>query len=469
MARAFYNFRLIGELGVDRDQRGIMAEYAAIHDIYGIVLIARIRAPIEPLFARHARVWLRVWAAMQSVALIAATWSVASRVGSLDAVFPRVNGTRLGIALTLLVAWHVMGFVLYEWVLRERWRSVIFVAGCIALIAWASAYERQYTFLLLGALFQTCVFLSFPWILAALVALVAFNTIVVVGFTRGATDVNILNAVPLLVFGVAVGTVVLYIHRSNRDATVQEDLLRRLDAAQHDLAARSREAGVLEERQRLSRDLHDTLAQDFTSIVAQLSAAQLALYAPDDATDGDAATKRLVLAAPYLDRAQEVSRASLAEIRQLVLALRPTALADGPLPAALQRVVREWSSLHCIAASFEAHDVPALVQDAEVMLLRATQEGLVNIARHASAHNVDVRLSCVDDLLLLEIDDDGVGITDVARERSGLGLAGMRERAAALGGRMIVDSNAGTGTSITVALPLAPITAPPDPQRAGTM
>ncbi|MEO7041464.1 MAG: sensor histidine kinase [Gemmatimonadaceae bacterium] len=445
-----------------------MAEIGASNDIYGIVLIARLRAPIEPLFARHARVWLRVWAAMQLVALAAATWTVAKRAGSLEAVFLGVNGTKLGLALSLLVAWHVAGFARYDWLVRERWRSVLFVAGCVASIAWASAYEREYTYLVLGVLFQTCVFLSFPWILAALIAAVAVNALALAGLTGGAGNVNILNAVPILVFGVAVGTVVLYIHRSNRDATVQEDLLRRLDAAQHDLAARSREAGVLEERQRLSRDLHDTLAQDFTSIVAQLSAAELALYAPTETADAEVAAHRLVLAAPYLARAQEVSRASLTEIRQLVLALRPTALADNPLPAALQRVVREWSSLHGIDASFEALDVPALVQDAEVMLLRATQEGLVNIARHASASRVDVRLSCVDDLLLLEIDDDGIGITEVASERGGLGLAGMRERAVALGGRMIIDTSPNIGTSITLALPLAPVTAPPNPQRTPT-
>src|SRR6185437_1650921 len=122
-----------------------------------------------------------------------------------------------------------------------------------------------------------------------------------------------------------------YIHRSNRDAAVQEDLLRKLDAAQQDLAARSREAGVLAERQRLSRDLHDTLAQGFTSVIAQLSAAELVLRGPASDSDAPPATNgvtdnanadRSALAAPYLARAQAVSRASLTEIRRLVLALR---------------------------------------------------------------------------------------------------------------------------------------------------
>jgi len=325
--------------------------------------------------------------------------------------------------------------------------------------------RREYSLLALGALFQACIFLPFQWITAALAAFVIADVISVSRTDNGFVVTRFINAIPILVLGVIVGAIVLYIHRSNRDAAVQEDLLRKLDAAQQDLAARSREAGVLAERQRLSRDLHDTLAQGFTSVIAQLSAAELVLRGPANDSDAPAATNggtdaanadRSALAAPYLARAQAVSRASLTEIRRLVLALRPSALADGSLPAALDRVVNEWAALNGVSASFETSNVPELAQDAEVTLLRAAQEGLSNIARHASARNVSVRLSHVDDLVLLEIDDDGVGIAEqTSQSERGLGIAGMRERAAALGGRVIVESNGGNGTSLTVALPFA--------------
>jgi signal transduction histidine kinase len=450
-----------------------MAQTGASRDIYGMVLTARLRAPSEPLFSRHAPVWLHVWAATQLVALITATRIAVIRHGSLQSVFGGAGGARLLSVLAITIAVHVAGVILYRWLVRESWRSIAYVALCWALVFGSSWLRREYSLLALGALFQACIFLPFQWITGALAAFVIADVIAVSRTDNGFVVTRFINAIPILVLGVIVGTIVLYIHRSNRDAAVQEDLLRKLDAAQQDLAARSREAGVLAERQRLSRDLHDTLAQGFTSVIAQLSAAELVLRGPASDSDSPAARQlgtdrrhidQAALAAPYLARAQAVSRASLTEIRRLVLALRPSALADGPLPAALDRVVSEWAALHGVGASFESSNVPELVQDAEVTLLRATQEGLSNVARHASARNVTVRLSHVDDLVLLEIDDDGVGISEQTLQSDrGLGIAGMRERAAALGGRVIVESNGGNGTSLTVALPLA--TAVASPQR----
>ena len=447
-----------------------MAETGALRDISRMVPTARLRAPLEPLFARHAYVWLRVWAATQLVALITATRISVIRLGSLHAVFDSAAGARLASLLGVTILVHIAGVALYRWITGEAWRSIAYVALCWALVFVTSLLQHEYSLLVLGALLQACIFLPFQWITGALIAFVVADVIAVSRTSQGFVVGRFINAIPILVLGVIVGTIVLYIHRSNRDAAVQDDLLRKLDAAQHDLAARSREAGVLEERQRLSRDLHDTLAQGFTSVIAQLSAAELVMRgsadvgdarAPaDPRADGDR-TDRAALAAPYLARAQAVSRSSLAEIRRLVLALRPTELADGPLPAALERVVREWATLHGVMASFESRDVPDLQQDAEVTLLRAAQEGLSNVARHASAKHVAVRLSRVDDLVLLEIDDDGVGVSEQnLQQHRGLGIAGMRERAGALGGRVIIESNSGSGTSLTVALPVTTAIAP---------
>ena len=89
-----------------------------------------------------------------------------------------------------------------------------------------------------------------------------------------------------------------------------------------------------------------------------------------------------------------------------------------------------------------------------MLLLRATQEALSNVSRHAAARRVSVTLQRVDDLVLLEVEDDGVGMPDGAAPE-GLGLLGMRERARRFGGRVIVEPAAGGGTSLTVALPLA--------------
>lgn len=442
-----------------------MAKTNARDEIYGIVPTDRRRAPTEPLFAHHAQLWLRVWVLIQLAALTTGTILAMSHSGSPGSLFGGAAGGRLAIALVVVVALHVAGFLCYQWLTSEAWRGIAFVLMSWGFIFWTASLHREYGVLVLGALLQGCIFLPFWWIVGALVALVVLDVGAIWSGRYGGRN-GLANTMPILVLGVIVGSVVLYIHRSNRDAAVQDDLLRRLDAAQHDLATRSREAGVLEERQRLARDLHDTLAQGFTSVIAQLAAAELILNQQDDRRGAHEASHddRAARAAPYLARAQGVSRTSLSEIRRLVLALRPTELADAPLPAALDRVVRQWATLYGVIATFEARDVPDLQQDAQVTLLRAAQEGLNNVARHASAREVSVRLSCVDDLVLLEVDDDGTGIRDQVLEQGrGIGLAGMRERAAALGGRVIVESNAGHGTSLTVALPLATVMAS-DPQ-----
>lgn len=434
-----------------------MAQSSAAHDIYTMPATVRLRAPSEPLFSRHAVVWLRVWAATQLVALATATRYVVIRHDSLQSAFGGASGTRLLWLLAVLIVVHVAGVIRYDWIVRELWRGIAYVALCWGLVFAVSWFRREYSLLALGALFQACIFLPFQWIAAALTAFVLADIAIVSRTSSGFVPARFINAIPILVMGVIVGTIVLYIHRSNRDAAVQEDLLRRLDAAQKDLAARSREAGVLAERQRLSRDLHDTLAQGFTSVIAQLSAAELVLQGTSNHADDDVeGVNRAALAAPYLAQAQAVSRASLTEIRRLVLALRPSALADGSLSAALDRVVSEWAALHRINASFGSSGVPELAQDAEVTLLRATQEALTNVARHASAHNVSVRLSCVDDLVLLEVDDDGVGVSEqILDANRGLGISGMRERAVALGGRVMIERGEAGGTSLTVALPVA--------------
>lgn len=164
----------------------------------------------------------------------------------------------------------------------------------------------------------------------------------------------------------------------------------------------------------------------------------------------------------HLAPAQAVSRESLAEIRRLVWGLRPTPLDGSPLTAALARIVACWGADHGVDAAFTADPFPALHPDAEVAFLRATQEALSNVARHADARRVAVSLGTVDGIALLTVEDDGCGFAarDGGEGRAdGLGLLGMRERARRFDGHLLVESAPGAGTSITVALPLAAVTA----------
>jgi signal transduction histidine kinase len=211
------------------------------------------------------------------------------------------------------------------------------------------------------------------------------------------------------------------------------------------LVDQARQAAVLEERQRLAREIHDTLAQGFTSIVMHLEAAEQSL--PDES-----ATVQ-----QHLDQARNTAREGLAQARRLVWALRPEILEGASLSAALERVVARWARESGIAASATttgtAYSLPAEV---EVTLLRAAQEALSNVRKHAQAGQVAVTLSYMGDMVVLDVQDDGSGFdpariqTPATPATGGFGLTAMRERVEQLGGTLLVESVPGQGTTLVV-------------------
>ncbi len=227
-------------------------------------------------------------------------------------------------------------------------------------------------------------------------------------------------------------------------------LLQQLAATRADLAAAEREAGTLEERGRLSREIHDTLAQGFASVVTHLEAADAVL----DADPGRARE--------HLQAAEVVARDSLDEARGLVWALRPPTLVDGGLPAAVERAVSAASTADGPAVDVTiSGDARPLHPDVEVTLLRAAQEGLANARRHAGGARISLTLTYFDDEVALDVIDDGRGFDPAAVAGPGIagghGLAGMRERAELLGGRLEIESAPGEGTALALSLPaLAP-------------
>jgi signal transduction histidine kinase len=235
-------------------------------------------------------------------------------------------------------------------------------------------------------------------------------------------------------------------------------LLQELAATRAELAAAERQAGTLEERARLSREIHDTLAQGFASVVTLLEAADATLEA-------DVGRAR-----EHLHAAEDVARASLDDARGLVWALRPASLADGGLPAALERTAAGIAAAPGAGTPGPAIELTIagtprpLHPDVEVSLLRSAQEGLANARRHADASRVTLTLTYFDDEVALDVIDDGRGFDPAALAApgpgGGHGLRGMRERAERLGGRLEVESHPGEGTAIALALPAL---APPEP------
>lgn len=219
-------------------------------------------------------------------------------------------------------------------------------------------------------------------------------------------------------------------------------LVSELAAARTELAAVSHEAGVSAERQRLARDLHDTLAQGSTSVLLLLQAARASL-------PGDAATceRHLVLA-------EQTTRENLAEIRALVAALTPAALDGVSLPVAVERVTTRIGrelGIRATMTTVGAHR--RLPASCEVVLLRVAQEALANVRKHARAAAVAVELGYHDDRVTLRVTDDGRGFDPDVRAAGGFGLDGLRDRVRASGGELRVDTAPDAGVAVLVSLP----------------
>ncbi len=204
---------------------------------------------------------------------------------------------------------------------------------------------------------------------------------------------------------------------------------------------------VLEERTRLAREIHDTLAQQLTGIVLELEAADTLL---NRGSEGRAKTS--------VEKARELARGALQEARRSVWNLRPAPLSATGLVAAIGHEVEAWEDRTGIPARFKARAVPhhpSLSPTAEVALLRIGQEALANAARHGRPEHVDVELRAHAQELILSVHDDGIGfdLSASAPREDCFGLDGMAERARNAGGTLTVVSSPGNGTTVTTRLP----------------
>lgn len=209
---------------------------------------------------------------------------------------------------------------------------------------------------------------------------------------------------------------------------------------------RQRFALVLEERARLAREIHDTLAQGFVGISAQLDAVAVTL-------NGHVDTARR-----HLDLARKMARHSLTEARRSVMDLRASALEGHDLPAALSQAARQWTAGSPVQVHVDVEGgTRPLPEEMEQHLLRIAQEAVANTVKHARANEVRIRLEMQNGKLRMCVTDDGQGFeqTDAFSEIGGhFGLLGMRERAERLGGELELHSTPGRGTEVEVKVPL---------------
>jgi signal transduction histidine kinase len=267
------------------------------------------------------------------------------------------------------------------------------------------------------------------------------------------------NWASALLSSVTIGTAILFVAvfaqmRLNEQQAREraEQLTAELEKANVQLAAyatQAEELAMTQERNRLAREIHDSLGHTLTTVNVQIEAARVVMGSdPDRALDA-------------MNKAQELTQKGLARVRESVAALRESPVRNRPLGEAIASLVRETQSSGIIT-EFEVTGEPfALEHKVALALYRATQEGLTNVRRHARASRVDVRLDFQQGKVRLEIKDNGVG---AAETNGGFGLLGIRERMQLLGGTLEIQTGAGKGFRLIATVPLAEADRPVQPE-----
>ncbi|ROQ33432.1 signal transduction histidine kinase [Streptomyces sp. PanSC19] len=266
--------------------------------------------------------------------------------------------------------------------------------------------------------------------------LTAFVVFAQVQLSHGGWDPNLIVAPPA-VAALATGVFVYSERQAARQRALIDDLIR----TRRELAAIERREGTLAERQRLSMEIHDTLAQG-------LSSQQMLLQAADRLWDTDPSTARR-----HVRTAESIAERNLAEARRFVQDLAPADLAGG---GGLEEALRALAARESAAFRVDGIAVP-LPDRVQAALLRIAQGALANIREHAAADSAALTLTYLDDQVVLDIADDGRGFDPaLAREQAerGHGLPAMRVRAQQLGGTLTVESTPGEGTVLSAAIPL---------------
>lgn len=203
-----------------------------------------------------------------------------------------------------------------------------------------------------------------------------------------------------------------------------------------------RELALMEERNRLARDLHDTVKQQAFATLMQVRAAKNLL-------ENDPHASR-----QHLEQAEELVKASQQELGRVISELRPVELEDQGLVKTLAAHLESWSGQSRIRASLHVQDERRMPLGMEQALFRVTQEALSNTARHSRASEVEVRLEYRPESVCLEVRDNGVGFEPHPRQELGLGLQSMHERALALGGQLYIESRPGQGSTVRLVAPV---------------
>ncbi|WP_435243008.1 sensor histidine kinase [Streptomyces cucumeris] len=340
-------------------------------------------------------------------------------------------------------------------------RTAGYFAGLLAVAAVLMARDPVFMLFAATGFLQALVLLPTVWAFVCVSATSFVVNTVPDGFPEPSTTAIVGYLATIAFQTVVIGWINLLSSRLNQQHQRRKRTVAELRSALAEnaglhaqLITQAREAGVHDERQRMAGEIHDTLAQGLAGIIRQLEAAE-------DAEADRERWRRHVVAA------KELARESLAEARRSVQALRPEQLESRTLPDALEALAEGWSRERDLSVGFETTGTAAALHaELEATLYRVAQEALTNIAKHAEASKVGITLSYMDDLVVLDVLDDGVGFdpASAAAEAGrsggqGLGLVAMRRRLRRVAGTLDIESARGEGTAISAAVPVIPLEA----------
>jgi signal transduction histidine kinase len=378
-------------------------------------------------------------------------------------------GITVGVAVAA-GAWITWMVILHPGWAERPWLMGVFFVGLIAFVAALTIRSPWFAFFTWLGFLYAFRFLSGAWRWAVCAAVaIFFGMSQSGGFHRPTVSTVAIWVLLACVDVVLTGVFVLLGVKTEEQNQARKGMIAELAQAnqrleemmaentglQAQLLTQAREAGAGDERQRMAREIHDTIAQGLTGIITQLEAAQQ--------TTHDAERERRI------DNSKRLARDSLAEARRSVQALRPQALEDSRLPDALAEEVARWTATSGVPAEVATTGDPrALHPEVEVTLLRVAQEALANVAKHAAAMHAWVTLSYMEDVVTLDVRDDGSGFAQPGESSAGgggtggglgggFGLIAMRQRVNRLAGQLEIESEPGAGTAVSASLPAIPL------------
>ncbi len=395
--------------------------------------------------------WFSLWGAenewpfmvfMTFVFVLIYIWTVLSSL--------RVREPVLLTAFTILFTIHLVFHWISIWWLKKNWSTWVYLGIQAAIIFTLVSLAGELGPLIglyLGLIGEAVGLFSDSWLkkgiaIAGLLALSAINSYWVL--PKGQILWWAIVILPMTVFVIIY--VVLYSRQAEARVKAQR-LLAELEAANRRLTESADEIEDLtlaNERQRMARELHDTLAQGLAGLVLQLEAADLHL-----------AGGRPERAQTIIQQAMARARATLAESRRAIDGLRKQPPAD--LEAAVRAEMDHFESATGVPCALEGSLPDSLSAADQELIVRTVAESLTNIARHAAARHGHIRFLTDDKLFTVEITDDGIGFDPALDpDRAGhYGLTGLRERAAQAGGSLELESAAGKGSTLRMRIPLA--------------